>query len=39
MILWREALVFRPLPFVEIRGTWADREKAAIAAVEKLLGS
>jgi nicotinamide mononucleotide transporter len=39
MILWREALVFRTLPFVEIRGTWADREKAAIAAVEKLLGS
>lgn len=38
MALWREALVFRDRPFVEIRGSWADREKTAIAAVEKLLG-
>jgi nicotinamide mononucleotide transporter len=39
MALWREALVFRDRPFVEIRGGWADRERTAIAAVEKLLGS
>jgi nicotinamide mononucleotide transporter len=38
MTLWREALVFRMRPFVEIRGTWEEREKIAIAAVEKLLG-
>lgn len=38
MTLWREALVFRNLPFVEIRGDWPVREKIAIAAVEKLLG-
>jgi nicotinamide mononucleotide transporter len=38
MTLWREALVFRTLPFVEIRGSWPEREKTAIAAVEKLLG-
>ncbi|MEO7415316.1 MAG: nicotinamide riboside transporter PnuC [Opitutaceae bacterium] len=37
MTLWREALVFRHLRFVEIRGDWAQRERAAIAAVEKLL--
>jgi nicotinamide mononucleotide transporter len=37
MTLWREALVFRMRPFVEIRGSWDEREKRAIAAVEKLL--
>lgn len=35
--LWREALVSRGLPFVEIRGSWQERERAAIAAVERLL--
>ncbi len=33
--LWREALVSRGLPVAEIRGGWAERERAAIAAVEK----
>jgi NadR type nicotinamide-nucleotide adenylyltransferase len=35
--LWREALVSRRLPFVEIRGAWAERERTAIAAVERVL--
>lgn len=35
--LWREALVDRGLPFVEIRGAWAERERTAIAAVENVL--
>lgn len=35
--LWREALASRGLPFVEIRGDWAERERAAIAAVEQVL--
>ena len=35
--LWREALVSRGLPFVEIRGDWAEREHTAIAAVEAVL--
>lgn len=35
--LWREALVTRGLPFVEIRGGWAEREESAIAAVEQIL--
>jgi len=35
--LWREALEKRGLTFVEIRGGWAEREAAAIAAVEKIL--
>lgn len=35
--LWREALVSRGLPVLEICGTWAERERAAIAAVEKVL--
>ncbi len=39
MVLWREALVSRGLPFVEIRGTWPQREMAAIAAVEQLLAA
>ena len=37
MTLWREGLVFRQRPFVEIRGDWPERERAAIAAVEQLL--
>jgi HTH-type transcriptional regulator, transcriptional repressor of NAD biosynthesis genes len=36
---WRDALVSRGLPFVEIRGEWADRERAAIEAVERVLSS
>lgn len=36
--IWREALEKRALPFVEIRGAWAERERAAIAAVERVLG-
>lgn len=35
--LWREALVARGLPFVEIRGMWPERERTAIEAVERLL--
>ena len=35
--LWRETLEKRALPFVDIRGEWATRERTAIAAVEKLL--
>jgi HTH-type transcriptional repressor of NAD biosynthesis genes len=35
--LWCDTLSSRGLPFVEIRGDWAARERAAIAAVEKLL--
>ena len=34
---WREALVSRGLPFVEIHGDWAERERTAIAAVGRLL--
>ena len=37
MRVWRGALERRQLPFVEIRGDWAQREQAAIAAVERLL--
>ncbi|MSU71308.1 MAG: hypothetical protein EXS43_03050 [Opitutus sp.] len=36
---WKEALVSRRLPFVEIRGAWSERERAAIDTVEKLLAS
>jgi HTH-type transcriptional regulator, transcriptional repressor of NAD biosynthesis genes len=36
--VWREALERRGLPFVEIRGEWEQRERAAIAAVERLIG-
>ncbi|MFM9078654.1 MAG: hypothetical protein ACKOTE_00725, partial [Opitutaceae bacterium] len=36
-LLWRNALVSRVLPTVEIRGDWAERERAAAAAVEALL--
>jgi NadR type nicotinamide-nucleotide adenylyltransferase len=35
--VWREALESRRLPFVEIRGDWAERERTAIAAVERVL--
>ena len=36
--VWRGALELRGLPMVEIRGAeWLERERAAIAAVEKLL--
>jgi NadR type nicotinamide-nucleotide adenylyltransferase len=34
--LWRETLATRGLPCVEIRGDWAAREAAAIAAVKNL---
>jgi len=37
--VWRDALVTRELPFVEIRGAWAERERRAIAAVEAILGA
>ncbi len=37
--LWRETLQARGLPFVEIRGGGADRERAAIEAVERALTS
>ena len=36
-IIWREALVSRGLPAVEIRGDWPERERIAIAAVEEIL--
>jgi NadR type nicotinamide-nucleotide adenylyltransferase len=34
---WREALVARRLPRVEIGGEWAEREQVAISAVERVL--
>lgn len=37
--VWREALVARGLPMEEIRGAWAERERTAIAAVERVLGA
>lgn len=37
MRIWRGALERRHLPFLEIRGDWAAREAAAIAAVGNLL--
>lgn len=37
--LWRETLTGRGLPFVEITGDWAERERRAIAAVTPLLAS
>jgi HTH-type transcriptional repressor of NAD biosynthesis genes len=37
--IWREALLKRGLPTVEIFGTWAERERRAIEAVQKLLDS
>ena len=36
--LWRAALESRGLPFVDVRGSWPERESIAIAAVEKILG-
>lgn len=36
--IWREALVSRGLPFVDICGDWAERDRAAMAAVEKVVG-
>jgi NadR type nicotinamide-nucleotide adenylyltransferase len=36
MLIWRAALVSRGLPFVDIRGTWAQRDRAAIDAVDAL---
>ncbi|MEO5957707.1 MAG: ATPase, partial [Opitutaceae bacterium] len=35
--VWREALSLRGLPRVEIRGDWAERERLAVAAVERIL--
>ena len=35
--LWRDALVSRGLPRVDIRGGWERREKTAVDAVESLL--
>jgi HTH-type transcriptional regulator, transcriptional repressor of NAD biosynthesis genes len=35
--IWRDALVSRALPIIEIRGDWAERERSAIAAVEDIL--
>jgi nicotinamide riboside kinase len=37
MRIWRGALDRRSLPYVLIRGDWAERERAAIAAVERIL--
>lgn len=37
--LWRETLVTRGLPFVEIRGGWAERERTAVEAIERVLVS
>jgi NadR type nicotinamide-nucleotide adenylyltransferase len=36
--IWHGALERRHLPYVWIRGSWQERERAAVAAVEKLLG-
>jgi NadR type nicotinamide-nucleotide adenylyltransferase len=36
---WRAALVSRALPRVEIRGPWPERERTAIAAVERALAA
>ena len=35
--LWRDALVARDLPCVEISGSWKERERDAIAAVNPVL--
>jgi nicotinamide riboside kinase len=39
MRIWRGALERRRLPFELIRGDWAQRETAAIAAIERVLES
>jgi NadR type nicotinamide-nucleotide adenylyltransferase len=36
---WREALVQRGLPMVELRGSWVARQSAAVTAVSRLLGA
>jgi NadR type nicotinamide-nucleotide adenylyltransferase len=36
-LLWRDALLSRGIPFVDIRGDWAERERTAIAAVNRVL--
>ncbi len=36
---WRAALADRGLPTVELRGYWAERERAAIAAVAQVLAA
>lgn len=36
--LWRDTLEARGLPHVLIHGDWAERERTAISAVEKMLG-
>jgi hypothetical protein len=37
--VWREALVSRGLPWVDIRGGWPERERDAIAAVERIMAA
>ncbi len=37
MRVWRGALERRGLPYVLVRGDWAERERVAIAAVEEIL--
>jgi NadR type nicotinamide-nucleotide adenylyltransferase len=37
--LWRHALVSRGVPFVDIRGEWAQRERTAIEAVEQVMSA
>jgi nicotinamide riboside kinase len=39
MKIWRGALDRRNLPYELIRGNWAERERAAIAAIERLWGN
>jgi nicotinamide riboside kinase len=36
--VWHGALERRHLPYVWIRGNWQERERAAIAAVNRVLG-
>jgi NadR type nicotinamide-nucleotide adenylyltransferase len=35
--LWRDALEGRGLPFIDVQGDWAARERRAVAAVERAL--
>lgn len=37
--VWRGAVERRGLPFAELRGSWEERERAAIAAVEAVLSA
>jgi nicotinamide riboside kinase len=39
MTLWRGALDRRQLPYVLIQGNWAERERRAMEAVDRLLSS